>query len=93
MFARKVFCVGTLATPIAIVVLVGSGFEILTAPVSALLAIVNLIICRKIPDDTPRCLECAYNLTGNVSGICPECGDPVTEPSQGQGPSWQRCRR
>ena len=21
-----------------------------------------------------RCLSCGYNLTGNVSGICPECG-------------------
>ncbi|MFH1746838.1 MAG: MFS transporter [Planctomycetota bacterium] len=24
----------------------------------------------------PRCLECGYNLTGNVSGVCPECGEP-----------------
>jgi hypothetical protein len=23
------------------------------------------------------CLECLYDLTGNVSGICPECGTPV----------------
>jgi hypothetical protein len=23
------------------------------------------------------CATCAYNLTGNVSGICPECGTPV----------------
>ena len=22
----------------------------------------------------PTCLECGYNLTGNTSGICPECG-------------------
>jgi hypothetical protein len=25
------------------------------------------------------CLSCGYNLTGNVSGICPECGTPLTE--------------
>lgn len=25
------------------------------------------------------CHECGYNLTGNVSGICPECGKPVRE--------------
>ena len=25
----------------------------------------------------PRCTNCGYNLTGNVSGICPECGTPV----------------
>lgn len=24
-----------------------------------------------------RCLRCGYDLTGNVSGICPECGRPV----------------
>ncbi len=24
----------------------------------------------------PRCVGCGYNLTGNVSGICPECGRP-----------------
>jgi hypothetical protein len=23
------------------------------------------------------CIECGYDLTGNVSGICPECGRPV----------------
>lgn len=23
-----------------------------------------------------QCLECSYNLTGNTSGICPECGTP-----------------
>ncbi len=23
------------------------------------------------------CLKCGYNLTGNVSGVCPECGRPI----------------
>ena len=23
------------------------------------------------------CRHCGYNLTGNVSGICPECGTPM----------------
>ncbi len=23
------------------------------------------------------CLKCGYNLTGNVSGICPECGEKI----------------
>ena len=27
-----------------------------------------------------RCQECDYDLTGNVSGTCPECGTAVTEP-------------
>jgi hypothetical protein len=25
----------------------------------------------------PTCATCGYNLTGNLSGICPECGTPV----------------
>jgi hypothetical protein len=26
-----------------------------------------------------HCRRCGYNLTGNVSGVCPECGTPVPE--------------
>jgi hypothetical protein len=26
-----------------------------------------------------HCSHCGYNLTGNVSGVCPECSTPVTE--------------
>lgn len=36
-----------------------------------------LITLKRIeanPADVKRCRECGYNLTGNVSGICPECG-------------------
>jgi len=25
----------------------------------------------------PLCWKCQYNLTGNISGICPECGTPI----------------
>ena len=25
----------------------------------------------------PTCVKCSYDLTGNVSGTCPECGKPV----------------
>lgn len=28
-------------------------------------------------ESSSRCPTCAYDLTGNVSGICPECGRPV----------------
>ncbi len=36
---------------------------------------------RKPPFDPSGiyCLVCDYNLTGNVSGICPECGTPLPE--------------
>jgi predicted amidophosphoribosyltransferase len=26
-----------------------------------------------------HCSGCGYNLTGNTSGVCPECGAPVTK--------------
>jgi hypothetical protein len=27
-----------------------------------------------------RCVNCRYNLRGNVSGVCPECGTPIPTP-------------
>jgi hypothetical protein len=29
------------------------------------------------PADRNRCPTCSYDLTANISGICPECGAPV----------------
>ena len=28
---------------------------------------------------THQCVRCGYNLTGNVSGVCPECGESVAK--------------
>ena len=25
------------------------------------------------------CVNCGYNLTGNTSGVCPECGTPIAD--------------
>lgn len=30
-------------------------------------------------DSRPLCPACRYNLTGNMSGICPECGAPMAD--------------
>lgn len=30
------------------------------------------------PVDLAGCYQCGYNLTGNTSGVCPECGRPLT---------------
>ncbi len=30
-----------------------------------------------------HCQQCDYNLTGNVSGVCPECGTPVARCPEG----------
>lgn len=32
---------------------------------------------RRLRRCTPNCPQCKYNLTGNTSGICPECGTQV----------------
>jgi hypothetical protein len=41
-------------------------------------ALGTAIVWRRRRDPaSPRCFRCGYNLTGNVSGRCPECGTPV----------------
>ena len=30
------------------------------------------------------CAACGYNLRGNLSGVCPECGTPTTPPLRQQ---------
>ena len=32
------------------------------------------IVNLAIPSNRPYCHECGYELTGNVTGVCPECG-------------------
>lgn len=32
---------------------------------------------RRRADSHGRCAHCRYDLTGNLSGICPECGTPI----------------
>ena len=46
---------------------------------SPLLAMTYVCIARWLPDrPTPGfCSRCRYDLTGNVSGVCPECGTPM----------------
>jgi len=36
---------------------------------------------RKAPFEplSTVCIPCGYDLTGNVSGVCPECGTPIPE--------------
>jgi len=44
---------------------------------------------RRIPPG--HCQKCGYNLTGNVSGVCPECGTAVAE-TRGRGDAVTRGR-
>lgn len=52
--------------------------------------LLTLILCRSLLRhdrwhlSEAACRRCGYNLTGNISGICPECGTPTpqsTEPA------------
>lgn len=36
-------------------------------------------------DDVPQCVRCYYELTGNTSGRCPECGTPIKGTIPGPG--------
>lgn len=38
--------------------------------------LIFMVARRRRPPTPPRC-PCGYNLTGNVSGICPECGSAI----------------
>jgi hypothetical protein len=59
----------------------GGSYELveeytLLPPLAALT--VKAILWRlKRPIPPGHCKTCRYNLTGNVSGVCPECGTPV----------------
>ncbi len=37
------------------------------------------------PPPPGHCQSCGYNLTGNVSGVCPECGERVGPVPPGKG--------
>ncbi|TWT41260.1 hypothetical protein RAS1_39540 [Phycisphaerae bacterium RAS1] len=43
-------------------------------------AAVTVFVWRKRERIASACEQCGYDLTGNVSGRCPECGAPATAP-------------
>jgi hypothetical protein len=52
----------------------------LWVPVAGLGALALLLVWRTGKRRQPEaCRNCGYDLTGNVSGICPECGTPIPE--------------
>jgi hypothetical protein len=56
------------------------------APIMLLFSATNVIIVgRPSRPPYPACDSCGYNLTGNVSGVCPECGTPVMNRPAGPG--------
>ena len=43
-------------------------------PFALVAALIAILCWHHFPPG--HCQKCGYNLTGNVSGICPECGEP-----------------
>ncbi len=41
---------------------------------------------RRVPDPG-KCRRCEYDLTGNVSGVCPECGTAIAPGCTNGGPT------
>jgi len=66
-------------------VTVAGGIVPLWLPLAVLVVSIAVLRWRQrsrgIPED---CNVCGYDLTGNVSGICPECGTPIKPPEMGQ---------
>jgi hypothetical protein len=50
---------------------------VLAAGACVLLAYLERIARRRQRLSSGCCVRCGYNLTGNVSGVCPECGRKV----------------
>lgn len=48
----------------------------LLVPIVAVSAVLTLVDHR-IRRNTTLCATCRYDLTGNISGVCPECGLPI----------------
>ncbi|MFQ5500972.1 MAG: hypothetical protein ACE5EQ_01580 [Phycisphaerae bacterium] len=71
-----------LVRPIVIAVaVVGGSFIVTMTPVLVVYFVSEGLKYRRSNryNDFVHCPTCGYNLTGNVSGICSECGTPVPE--------------
>ncbi|MEW6252310.1 MAG: hypothetical protein AB1716_16850 [Planctomycetota bacterium] len=55
---------------------IGALGLLLSWPFTALVFIVGNPRFRS-SDTAAKCSKCGYNLTGNVSGVCPECGTRI----------------
>ncbi len=51
---------------------------IFVLPIASVSWVVYLLLrWKRVVDDGVHCIMCNYDLTGNESGICPECGSSV----------------
>ena len=88
--ASSVVYVGT----IRILYPISSGFGDVASTALAVTAFASLVaavlagpfvasdvlqVAESLASQAKICIRCAYNLTGNISGKCPECGTPTRE--------------
>lgn len=67
--------------PIMLGILTGASFVIyLIPPMLAATSIYSRLRGPLVISDRPICLKCAYNLRGNRSRKCPECGQEIDTP-------------
>jgi len=61
--------------PLAVLILMGAAMLI----VALILAELLYFVLREsgLEDNGARCRVCNYDLTGHVSGVCPECGQTI----------------
>ena len=62
------------------------GWNMIVIPLWLPLACVSLLTLVLFIRNRPQplegfCIECSYDLTGNVSGVCPECGTKIERDS------------
>lgn len=56
-----------------------AALTVMTAGAAAIGILAGVRVVRR-PEELPTgniCRKCGYDLTGNVSGVCPECGEQI----------------
>ncbi len=61
-----------------------AGITYMSVPILAAIAAANVPL--RLPQQTGLCRVCEYDLTGNVSGRCPECGTPIAAGTEAAAP-------
>ena len=62
-----------------------AGYGLILIPLGVAAVLLARHLDRRVA--AGRCPQCDYDLHGNVSGVCPECGTPVTDLSSPAKPS------
>jgi hypothetical protein len=57
----------------------GMYVDVFTLACVAVILVTGVVLARWLPNRVRPgyCRKCEYNLTGNTSGVCPECGTKV----------------